>query len=297
MTTSEKYSSRTHENQRDTDEKQQRSPNRKFLVGLARAFAGALIFSLPMLMTMEMWWLGFYMDRFRLGLMLLVGFPLLVALSHFIGFKETFNWKQDVTDAFVAYAVGFVGSAIVLSLLVVIDMTMPLSEILGKVSLQAIPASIGAMLAFSQLGGEQSKKQKEEKEQRGPRYARELFLMLLGALFLAFNVAPTEEMILIAYKMSHWHALATAGVSLLIIHAFVYSLEFSGQDSIPPGTPQWSLFLRFTVVGYAIALLMSVYVLWTFGRLEGVESGQIVMITLVLGFPAAIGAAAARLIL
>jgi hypothetical protein len=33
--------------------------NRVFLVGLGRAFGGALIFSLPMLMTMEMWWLGF----------------------------------------------------------------------------------------------------------------------------------------------------------------------------------------------------------------------------------------------
>ncbi len=31
----------------------------EFAVDAARAFAGALIFALPMLMTMEMWWLGF----------------------------------------------------------------------------------------------------------------------------------------------------------------------------------------------------------------------------------------------
>ncbi|CAN7555305.1 DUF2391 family protein [Phenylobacterium sp. LjRoot225] len=35
--------------------------------GLARAVAGALIFSFPLLMTMEMWQLGFYMDRLRLA--------------------------------------------------------------------------------------------------------------------------------------------------------------------------------------------------------------------------------------
>ena len=30
------------------------------------AFGGALLFGLPLLMTMEMWWLGFYIDRLRL---------------------------------------------------------------------------------------------------------------------------------------------------------------------------------------------------------------------------------------
>ena len=34
--------------------------------GLARAFGGAILFCLPLLMTMEMWALGFEMDRFRL---------------------------------------------------------------------------------------------------------------------------------------------------------------------------------------------------------------------------------------
>jgi hypothetical protein len=53
----------------------------EFGIGAARAFAGALIFSLPMLMTMEMWWLGFYMDLLRLALLLIVLLPLLVRLS------------------------------------------------------------------------------------------------------------------------------------------------------------------------------------------------------------------------
>ena len=44
--------------------------DRSFLVALARAFAGALIFGLPLLMTMEMWALGFYMEPLRLALFL-----------------------------------------------------------------------------------------------------------------------------------------------------------------------------------------------------------------------------------
>ncbi|HMO42629.1 MAG TPA: DUF2391 family protein, partial [Phenylobacterium sp.] len=70
--------------------------NRDFLIGLARAFAGALIFSLPMLMTMEMWELGFYMSPARLALMLVLTLPILVGLSRFGGFRPTASLADDV---------------------------------------------------------------------------------------------------------------------------------------------------------------------------------------------------------
>jgi uncharacterized membrane protein len=65
---------------------------------------------------------------------------------------------------------------------------------------------------------------------------------------------------------------------------------------VPEGTPGWSVFLRYTVVGYAICLAISAYILWTFGRYAGL-SYEMVTVTIVLAFPAAIGAAVARLIL
>lgn len=267
--------------------------NREFLKGLGRAFGGALIFSLPMLMTMEMWWLGFYVDRLRLALLVLLSIPLLTGLAYYSGFKEDLNLKEMVVDAFVAYAVGFATGAAVLGLLAIIGVGMSLDEVVGKIALQAVPGSIGAMFASSQLGsGAQAKQRKDS-----TGYFGELFLMVAGALFLAFNVAPTEEMVLIAYKMSYWHTLALIVVSLLVMHAFVYVVEFRGQEAVPEGTAQWSIFLRFTVVGYALSLLSSLYVLWTFGRTEEVALAQVVMTTLVLGFPAAVGAASARLVL
>jgi putative integral membrane protein (TIGR02587 family) len=157
-----------------------------------------------------------------------------------------------------------------------------------------VPGSMGAVLARSQLGIH-----KAEEKERGPggRYAGEIFLMAVGALFLAFNVAPTEEMVLIAYKMTQWHALGLAFVSLMIMHAFVYAIEFRGQEAISPATSFWNAFLRFTVVGYTVVLLISVYVLWTFGRTDATAPEGVMMATVVLGFPAAVGAAAARLIL
>jgi uncharacterized membrane protein len=56
------------------------------------------------------------------------------------------------------------------------------------------------------------------------------------------------------------------------------------------------VFTRFTLVGYTIALFISVYMLWTFGRTDDMPLSQVLQATMVLGFPAALGAGAARLI-
>jgi putative integral membrane protein (TIGR02587 family) len=268
---------------------------RDAVVGLGRASGGALLFALPMLMTMEMWWLGFYMDRLRLALLLALTFPVLVVLSRHSGFERTDAWRDDVRDAAIAYGIGIVTSALVLTVFGLITPAMTADEIVGKVAVQAMPASVGALLGRSQLGGGKSL---PVEGSESASYVSELFLMGIGALFLSLNVAPTEETVLIAYKMTPWHAVALIALSLLLMHGFVYAVEFKGADvSLPPGTPWWSAFLRFTVPGYAIALAVSLYVLWTFGRTDGTALAQIAMSMIALGFPAAIGAAAARLII
>jgi putative integral membrane protein (TIGR02587 family) len=172
---------------------------------------------------------------------------------------------------------------------------MTWGEIVGKVALQSVPASIGAMLGRKQLGARQDTGAEEERKRKAG-YGGELFLMAAGALFLAFNVAPTEEMILIAFQMTPRHALALCMASIALLHILVYTVGFSGQESRPEGGTFLSTFLHFTLAGYGIALMMSLYVLWTFGRTDGTALAEIVQMTLVLGFPAALGAATARLV-
>lgn len=268
--------------------------HRVFGVGLARAFAGAVIFGLPILMTMEMWSLGFSMDPWRLALLLALFFPFLVALSWHAGFEPTFSLRDDVVDALVAYAVGFVSTAVVLALFGLLRPEMSAREIVGKVAVQAVPASIGALLSQTQLG--------EHDASQAPRggqdtYWTDLFIMAVGALFLAFNVAPTEEMVLIAAGLTEWGTLALMLVSLAAMHTFVYAVAFRGRPEDRRDASGWSVLLRFTIAGYALALLVSGYMLWTFGRLDGLSLAAALQAVVVLGFPAAIGAAAARLIL
>jgi len=269
--------------------------NRDYAVGLVRAFAGALIFGLPLLMTMEMWALGFYTHPGRLLLFFVVNFLILVGLSRFGGFERTANLFEDVLDALAALGVGILASAAVLALLGILTPDMRLDEIAGKVAVQCIPCSFGAMLARKQLShGE--REEDEIQAQRTTGYAGQLFLMLAGALFLAFNVSPTEEMILISYLMSPWQALLLVLLSILLLDAFVYGIGFAGQHERPEGPDRAGTFLRFSVVGYGLALLVSLYVLWTFGRTDGAPLAQVAMTAAVLAFPASLGAAIARLV-
>ena len=256
------------------------------------AFAGAIIVGLPLLMTMEMWSLGFHIAPERLLLFVAVNFVILVGLSRFGGFEPTMTVLEDVLDALAAYGVGIVAAAVILTLFGALTLEMPVDEWAGKIAVQSIPGSFGAMLARKQLGEGEGEKD-EQLLIRSEGYWAELFLMLVGALFLAFNVAPTEEIQLIAYMMSPGHALALVGLSLLLLHVLVYSVGFAASTSTTAMPPDLS---GLSVPGYAIALLVSLYVLWIFGRTDGSDLIGNVSAAIVLGFPAAIGAAIARLV-
>jgi putative integral membrane protein (TIGR02587 family) len=272
--------------------------DRQFFVGLARAFAGALIFAMPMLMTMELWQIGFYTDDAKLALLIVLSFPLLVGLSRYSGFKPTFTLRDDIADALVAIFVGAVMSATVLYLFEVIGPEVSLREAAGKIALQTVPAAIGATLAREQLtGARPDGSERQDRGHREPGFGGELFLMAVGALFLGLNVAPTEEPVLLSYMMGPWHEIGLALASILLMHAFVYAVEFPGQHRPIEGATFAGLLLRYAVTGYVLVLLICVYLLWTFDRTAGLSAGEILSASIVLGFPSSVGAAAARLIL
>ncbi len=295
------------------------SANNDFPTGLARAAGGAMLFSLPMLLTMEMWWLGFTMPATRMAVLLAVTLPTLMGLAYYSGFEKPQGLIGTVVDAFVACCVGgCIASCVLVLTAVVRSSETMLSEGIGKVVLQTIPASFGAVLASSELGtddradsdanGNNRTDDNTADDKNGDAsdrnahndlgcYFRELFLMFAGAIFLAFNVAPTEEMLLVALKMTAWHAIAMGVLSLVVMHAFVFVVKFRGHNSLPDESSQWSVFLRFTVPGYAIALLVSIFCLWVFGRSEGTAFEETLLATTVLAMPASVGAAAARMIL
>lgn len=273
--------------------------NADYALGLARGVGGAILFAFPLMMTMEMWQLGIYLDRLRLFIFLVVGLVLLVPLSRFVGFEHTSRWSEDALDALAAFGIGILASALLLTLFGLITPSMGIGDIVGKIAVQTVPASFGAVLARTQMAaqhGEQGEPASDEDHQLRAGYAGELFVMAAGALFLAFNVAPTEEMILIAFKMTPILSVALVLFSIGVLHAFVYALNFGGQEDLPDAMTPFGGLINYSMAGYGIALLVSLYVLWTFGRTDGVSMAQVATMVTVVGFPSALGAASARLV-
>lgn len=269
-----------------------RPSNRNFLIGLARGFAGANIFAIPLYMTMEMWWLGYTMDRIRLAIFLVAAFPLLVALARVSGFRESGAGLLDhIVDAFVAYAIGFLAPAIPLALFSLFEPARGFDSLVALLALQAVPSAIGAALARSLLGREGNG------TPDAVSYGQELMVMAGGGLYLAFNLVPTEEVSMLAARITGWHALGLLGFTLVLMHAFVYGVAFRGEEHAPRGQTVIGEFFRFTVVGYALVLALGLFLLWTFGRTDHLGLTAEVKALCIVAFPAGLGAAAARLIL
>lgn len=266
--------------------------NREFLISVGRAFAGALIFALPMLMTMEMWSLGVTLHPWRIALLLMITLPLLMGLSHFSGIRRTARRRDEVADMLVVILISVLTSVLVLWIFGELSAGMPVREIVSKLAMQFVPCSIGGMLARSQLGEAHAGRPRR----RGPSYGGELFLMMAGALFLSLNVAPTEEIELIAQQMTTTQEIVLAVCSLLVMHIFVYAARFRGHHAFD-GISMFSVFARYSLVGYVIVLAVSLALMWLLGRTEGNAFQEVLSAGIVISFPGAIGAAAARLVL
>jgi putative integral membrane protein (TIGR02587 family) len=248
------------------------------------------------MMTAEMWEIGATIPPERLLALLAGSFPLLIGLSYIAGFEETLDLVDDTLDAFVALGIGLAASAFLLWLFGALPAGIAPAEAIGKIALQAVPGAIGALLSRSQLHSSRDE-EREARRRQAESYRTELFTMIIGALFLALNIAPTEEIQMIALRLDEWHLLLLMAGSLVAMHGFVYGLEFRGSSGAQRDASAIGIALRFTVPGYLLALLVSLAALWVFGRTAGLAAEPLLAIVLVLGFPAALGAAAARLVL
>mgnify|MGYP003662958756 CR=1 FL=1 len=259
---------------------------------LARGFGGALLFSTPLLMTQEMWSLPAEMAPARLLMFIALALPLLYGLAYYAGFRSSVGVVANTLDTLAAVAVGFILAGVILTLFGIVDGRGSPAEIAGQLGLQSIAGAFGALLARRQLAPSADDGEPDD-DADADTYFGELFLMVAGALFIAFNIAPTEEVMLIAHMMSGWMTLALAIVSIALLHVIVYRISLPGQHEHDRPT---HAFFAFSVVGYSLAMAVCLYVLWTFGRLDGLPLQESLSLAMVLGFPASIGAAAARLL-
>lgn len=258
--------------------------------GLGRAFGGALLVGLPALLMTERWALGVVIPRERLALLVVVTMLLVGGLSHHFGFRrgERIGAVGAAFEGVTAFAVGLVTAAVVLTIMSVVNPLASWGASLSVIAIQAPPGAVGASFARRQLG------QGGQRTHQRNSYHQELLVMTAGAVVFSASIAPAEEVVLLGARMNPAGGLILVGFTLVVMHAFVYVLEFKGGQDTPESLGL--TFLVFTGGAYVVALAVSAYLLWTFGRYGGTGLEARVMEMVVLALPAGIGAAAARLV-
>ena len=282
-------------------------PWRTELMNVVRAVSGGLLFGVPLLYTMEVWWAGSHTSPQQMLLVLgLLAVPL-VALNMTSGFRNDrdVHPSDAVAHTLEALAVGIVVTFVVLVLLREITGATPVDTALGKVVYEAVPFCLGVSVAKHFLNGRRSGPEDAGTETNdGPgstddqpsmgSTAADLGASAVGAVFISLSIAPTDEVPMIASAMSPVWLLALLVASLVASYIIVFAAGFGRQDERHAQEGAFQRPITETVVSYLVALVVAAGLLWLFQRGEQPEAGLFDRV-LVLGFPAAVGGAAGRL--
>lgn len=125
----------------------------KSLQEYLRGIAGGLLFSLPLLYTMEVWWAGFTTHPLPMLIYVLATFTLLLGYNRYAGLRRSASPVEVAIDSVEEMGLGLVIAAVVLWLLGQIAADMPFSEIAGKIIVEAMTVAIGVSIGTAQLGG------------------------------------------------------------------------------------------------------------------------------------------------
>jgi putative integral membrane protein (TIGR02587 family) len=270
---------------------------RQSLEEYGRGVAGGLLFSLPLIYTMEVWWAGFLARPSHLLLYFFAGFSLLFAYNRYSGLRQDASWGEVAFEAVEEMGIGLLLATLLLWLLGQVHAGTTPSEALGKVVVEGVTAAIGVSVGSAQLGGEQERQGMSGGQER-IGLPGQIALAACGAVLFASNVAPTEEIVVIAVEASPWKLLALALLSLALTALILFFSDFRGSSRAGFPARRWpSSVLSRIALYYSVALVASALILWFFGRFDGASPAICLAQTVVLGLAASLGAAVGRLLL
>ena len=304
-------------------------------VDLVRAAAGGTLIGVPLLYTMEVWWIGSSTDPQQMFVVLAFTFVVVFLLNRTSGFRSTSgsSLSESLMDTVEALAIALVSVTLILVLFREITADTPATEALGKIVYQTAPFGLGIGLArhFLQAGRDgdrdgddesargnalddqlvEDNPEEDNPEEDNPvednpvedNPARKINGTLadvgatvIGAVFVAFSIAPTDEVPLLASAISPGWLLGLLAFSLVVSYAIVFEAGLTDEQGRHAQQGLFQSPLSETVVSYLVALVVAALMMLFFQR---IAVGEPLSVTLsyvvVLGFPAAVGGAAGRL--
>jgi putative integral membrane protein (TIGR02587 family) len=278
---------------------------------LVRGACGGFLFGIPLLYTMEMWWIGSIVSPPMMLAALVVSYGVVFLLNRTEGFRrvQEEGSRQAAMDSVEAIALGLLCTALVLVLLQEITLQTPLDEALGKLIYESVPFTLGVALANQFLRGERNAQSDSSSESSSGSSSSpnessnelhatlsDVGATLIGSTIIAFNIAPTDEVPMLAAAIPVPWLLGIIAISLLVSYGIVFEAGFTKQER---RMQQQGLFQRpsgETVAAYLISLAAAAVMLWFFQQLHFSDPWSMwLRYTLVLGLPATIGGAAGRL--
>lgn len=269
--------------------------------------SGGFLFGIPLLYTMEVWFIGSYVQSPILLSVLGVTFIIILLLNRIEGFRpqESDTWPGAIAETFETLAIGIICATLMLIILRRIDWQTPLLEILGKIVFEGVPFALGVSFSRSLLTGELETENESNQSNQTNREGQkivwrdtiaDLSATLIGALFIAFSIAPTDEITVLAASASPLELLIIMVASLLISYGIVFASNITNfqqryQQQGLFQTPQSE-----TVISYLVSLVAGILMLWFFQKLALSDPWFVwLRYSIILALPASIGGAAGRL--
>ncbi len=284
------------------------------LRAILRGAAGSFLFGIPLLYTVEVWAIGSSTDSPRLLAVQAVTFIVVLLLTQIEGFRRSLSIHpfETVLESIEALGIGIVCAAIALLLLRRITLETPLSEALGKLIFEGVPFSLGVTLARSTLERRRPDQRRSLEMPSAAANLRDTLsdtlgntlkdtlvdidATLIGAIVIAFSIAPTEEIPIIASDLPPWWLLLIMTASLLISYIIVFASGFTDRRERAQRGILLSP-LTETLVAYIVVLMASALMLVFFQQLSSNDPWQEWLEEIiVLGLPASVGGAAGRIL-
>ncbi len=265
------------------------------LTAFSRAFAGAAVFGIPLVFTMEMWWIGKSLPPMYLFAVFVIGFAANLGLAHVAGFRDEHSLAMSIDQAVDALAVGVLSATFLLFGMNQLRFTDGIEQGVGMVMLLAVPLSLGASVARQVFSGRTNSQGEGTSDLSAWQGVwADVGATAIGGVFIGMSIAPTGEVEMIAAGLRWWHLLTLIGLSLVLSYLIVFASGF--DEASPPGPFQHPL--SETMLSFLISLGVALIMLLVFERISLEDpASEIFRQTIVLALPASIGGAGGRLVI
>lgn len=267
------------------------------LKDIVRGASGGFLFGIPLLYTMEVWWIGSFISPLRMMLALTLTFLIVFFLNQTAGFrrKSSVRVQDAIADTVEALAIGLVCSGVILVLLKEITLQVSLGEALGKLIYESVPFTLGVALANQFLKNDSGREGDDQDSESNATLA-DISATLIGSVIIAFNIAPTDEIPMLAAAVTGLSLLWVMLLSLMVTYCIVFAAGFTNAQQRHRHRGIFQRPISETIAAYLVSLFAATLMLFFFNKLQFDDPWQIWLShTILLGLPAAVGGAAGRL--